>query len=74
MQQVQVLKPDPYMPDNKDPRTCLMDWTRWTGPHSEIVTDVKQMQWDVRSADMKCLATMAKNEGVPLTQKKKKKR
>ena len=29
------------------------------------------MQWDVKSADMKYLATMAKNEGVPLTQKKK---
>ena len=29
------------------------------------------MQWDVNSADMKYLATMAKNEGVPLTQKKK---
>ena len=29
------------------------------------------MQWDVKSADMKCLATMAKNEGVPLTQKRK---
>ena len=27
------------------------------------------MQWDVKSADMKYLATMAKNEGVPLTQK-----
>ena len=31
------------------------------------------MQRDVKSADMKYLATMAKNEGVPLTQKKKKK-
>ena len=40
-------------------------------PHSGIVTDVKQMQWDVKSADMKYLATMAKNEGVPLTQKRK---
>ena len=30
------------------------------------------MQWDVKSADMKYLATMAKNEGVPLTQKKEK--
>ena len=29
------------------------------------------MQWDVKSADMKYLATMAKNEGVPLTQKEK---
>ena len=29
------------------------------------------MQWDVKSADMKYLATMAKNEGVPLTQKRK---
>ena len=35
------------------------------------VTDVKQMQWIVKSADMKYLATMAKNEGVPLTQKRK---
>ena len=32
------------------------------------------MQWDVKSADMKYLTTMAKNKGVPLTQKKKKKR
>ena len=32
------------------------------------------MQWDVKSADMKYLATMAIYEGVPLTQKKKKKR
>ena len=51
-----------------------MDWTRWTGPHSEIVTDDKQMQWDVRSADMKCLATMAKNLGSAIDTKKKKKR
>ena len=29
------------------------------------------MQWDVKSADMNYLATMAKNEGVPLTQKRK---
>ena len=29
------------------------------------------MQWDVKSADMKYLATMSKNEGVPLTQKRK---
>ena len=29
------------------------------------------MQWDVKSADMKYLATMTKNEGVPLTQKQK---
>ena len=28
------------------------------------------MQWDVKSADMKYLATMAKNEGVPSTQKR----
>ena len=39
-----------------------------------IVTDVKQMSWDVKSADMKYLATMAINEWVPLTQKRKKKR
>ena len=31
------------------------------------------MQWDVKSADMKYLATMAKNEEVPLTQKIKRK-
>ena len=29
------------------------------------------MQWDVKSADMKFLTTMAKNEGLPLTQKRK---
>ena len=29
------------------------------------------MQWDVKSADMKYLATIAKNKGVPLTQKEK---
>ena len=29
------------------------------------------MQWDMKSADMKYLATVAKNEGVPLTQKRK---
>ena len=29
------------------------------------------MQWDVKSADMKYLATMAKSKGVPLTQKRK---
>ena len=29
------------------------------------------MQWDVKSADMKYLSKMAKNEGVPLTQKRK---
>ena len=29
------------------------------------------MSWDVKSADMKYLATMAKNEGVPLTQNEK---
>ena len=29
------------------------------------------MQWDLKSADMKYLATMAKNEGVQLTQKRK---
>ena len=29
------------------------------------------MQRDVKSADMKYLATIAKNEGVPLTQKRK---
>ena len=44
-----------------------MNWsTYW------IVTDVKQMSWDVKSADMKYHATMAKNEGVPITQKRKK--
>ena len=31
------------------------------------------MSWDVKSADMKYLATMAKNERVPLIQKKGKK-
>ena len=30
------------------------------------------MSWDVKSADMKYLATMAINELVPLTQKRKK--
>ena len=29
------------------------------------------MQWDVKSADMKYLAIIAKNERVPLTQKRK---
>ena len=29
------------------------------------------MSWDVKSADMKYLATIAKNEGVPLTKKRK---
>ena len=63
-------------PANTDPWTCLiwMDWTRWTGLHIWIGTDVKQMSWDVKSADMKYLATMAKNERVPLIQKKRKKR
>ena len=42
-----------------------------TGPHIGIVTDVKKRSWDVKSADMKYLATMAKNEGVLLTQKRK---
>ena len=29
------------------------------------------MSWDVESADIKYLAKKAKNEGVPLTQKRK---
>ena len=29
------------------------------------------MSWDVKSADMNYFATIAKNEGVPLTQKGK---
>ena len=44
-----------------------MNWsTYWNS-----ITDVKQMSWDVKLADMKYLATMAKNEAVPLTQKRK---
>ena len=43
-----------------------MNWSRYWNCY-----DVKQMSWDVKSADMKYLATMAKNEGVPMTQKEK---
>ena len=45
----------------------MMNWsTYWN-----CITDVKQMSWDVKLADMKYLTTMAKNEAVPLTHKRK---
>ena len=45
----------------------MMNWsTYWN-----CITDVKQMSWDVKLADMKYFATMAKNDAVPLTQKRK---
>ena len=44
-----------------------MNWsTYWN-----CITDVKQMSWNVKLADMKYLPTMAKNEAVPFTQKRK---
>ena len=73
MQQDQVLKQDPQAYHTDQP-TCLiwLDWTRWTGPHIGIVTDFKQMSWDMKAADMKYHATMAEYEGVPLPQRRKK--
>ena len=45
----------------------MMNWsTYWN-----CITDVKQMSWDVKLAYMKYFATMAKNDAVPLTQKRK---
>ena len=44
-----------------------MNWsTYWN-----CITDVKQISWDVKLADMKYFATMAKNEAVPLTKNRK---
>ena len=42
-----------------------------SGPLIGILPNVKQMSCNVKSADMKYQATMAQNERVPLTQKRK---